>query len=236
MNIAVDALQAPTQETLEVWLKTPRLARCGSFFTPAEPMWWPDKAYRGAVNWQAAITCVALEWQRWLHAALAYRMAEVSQATMGCVASVMSRSGVAGLDPLNEDHLISLRERFNADEFSHLAGFMKFWQTCESIERRPPQSLMDAYESLPRKKRVRNDVILSLDPEEGPFTQAEQDALYQWLHEQFCHGQLDSEKYLYLRLMMIYGQRSVQLRMMVFDDFIKTDQGYLIRIFWAKQR
>jgi len=35
---------------------------------------------------------------------------------------------------------------------------------------------------------------------------------------------------------MIYGQRGVQLRMMVFNDFIKTERGYQIRIFWAKQK
>jgi len=47
---------------------------------------------------------------------------------------------------------------------------------------------------------------------------------------------VDAEKYLYLRLQMIYGQRGVQVRMFVFDDFMKTDQGCKIRIFWAKQQ
>ena len=35
---------------------------------------------------------------------------------------------------------------------------------------------------------------------------------------------------------MIYGQRGIQLRMMVFGDFIKTERGYQVRIFWAKQK
>lgn len=78
--------------------------------------------------------------------------------------------------------------------------------------------------------------MLSLDPEKGPFTQAEQDALHQWLHEQFCHQKLDPEQYLYVRLLMIYGQRGTQLRNIVFDDFIKCNEGYKIRIHWAKQR
>lgn len=236
MNIPVSALQAPTQDTLDAWLSAPRLAKCGKFFTPSEPMWWPDRASNWAVNWQAAIVCVASEWQRWLHAALAYRMADVSQATISGVASVLSRSAEAGFNPLNEDHLTELRERFNTGEFATLASFMEFWHTCESVRQRPWQSLIDAYKGLPRKKCVQKDVILSLDPEQGPFTQAEQDALHQWAHEQFCHAKLDPEQYLYLRLLMIYGQRSVQLRMLVFDDFIKTDEGYKIRLFWAKQR
>ena len=236
MNIAVDALQSPTHETLDVWLKMPRLSRCGNFFTPSESMWWPDRSCSDAVNWQAAVACVEPEWQRWLHAALAYRMVDVTQGTVGVVASVLSRAAKAELDPLNEHHLIDLRERFNKGEFANLVGFMGFWQACEAVEQRPSQSLVDAYNGLPRKKAVRNDVILSLDPEEGPFTQVEQDALHQWLHEQFCHGQIDPEQYLYLRLLMIYGQRGKQIRMTVFDDFIKTDRGYKIRFFWVKQK
>lgn len=236
MNVAVSALKVPTQDSLDAWLNIPRLAKCGVFFTPSEPMWWPDRSSRCAINWQAAILCVPFDWQRWLHAALTYRMAEVSQGTIGLVASILSRAAQVGLDPLNENHLIDLRERFNMGEFSALVGFMGFWQECESLEQRPPQALIEAYNTLPRKKRPRNDVILRLDPEQGPLTQAEQDALHQWAHEQFCHGNLDPERYLYLRLAMIYGQRGSQLRMMVFDDFIKTEQGYFIRIFWAKQK
>lgn len=236
MNIAAATLKAPTEDTLDAWLNTPRLAKCGEFFTPSEPMWWIDRSATSAINWQAALTCVPSDWQRWLHAALAYRMAEVTQSTMGKVTSILSRAAQVGLDPLNEYHLIDLRERFRMEEFSTLTGFMKFWQDCESLVQRPSELLIDAYNTLPKKKRIQNDVILRLDPEQGPYTQAEQDALYQWAHEQFCHGNIDPERYLYLRLAMIYGQRGTQLRMMVFDDFIKTERGYQVRIFWAKQK
>lgn len=236
MNIAASALKAPTQNSLESWLSTPRLAKCGVFFTPSEPMWWPDRSARHSVNWKTAILCVSSEWQRWLHAALAYRMEEVAQGTTAQLVSTLSRAAKDGLDPLNEDHLIDLRERFRSMEFASLASFIKFWQMCESLEQRPPKALINAYKSLPRKKHINNDTILTLDPEKGPFTQTEQNSLYQWMHDQFCHGKLELEYYLYLRLIMIYGQRGTQLRMMVFDDFIKTEQGYQIRIFWAKQK
>lgn len=236
MNISVLVLSAPTQNSLGTWLDTPRLAKCGEFFTPSEPMWWPDRSARSSINWQAAIASVSPNWQPWLHAALAYRMAELSQGTIGFTTSILSRAAQAGLDPLNEYHLIDLRERFTMGEFSAHIAFMRFWQECESLEQRPSQVLIDAYDAIPRKKRVKNDVILRLDPEQGPFTQVEQNALYQWAHEQFCHGYLDIERYLYLRLAMIYGQRGAQLRMIVFDDFIQAERGYQIRLFRAKQR
>lgn len=234
--MAVEALQAPTKITLDAWLNTPRLAKCGKVFTPAEPMWKPDQSANHSVNWKAAVACVSLDWQPWLHAALAYRMADMAAGTVASAASGLSRAAQAGLDPLNEDHLIDLRERFNYAEFGVIAAFMAFWHDCESLEKRPSQPLIDAYQALPRNKKSSHDVILSLDPEQGPFTQVEQDGLYQWIHEQFCHGQLDPEQYLYLRLLMIYGQRGVQVRMMVFADFTKSDQGCKVRFHWAKQK
>lgn len=236
MNMALDALQAPTQNSLDDWLNTPRLAKCGELFTPSESLWWPDRSVHNGVNWEPAIFCVSPDWQRWLQAALAYRMTEVSQGTIGQVTSVLARAVKAGLEPLNMDHLIDLRERFNVSEFSSLVGFIEFWQACESLEKRPSQALLNTYKALPRKKRSKNDVILRLDPEEGPFTRVEQDALFQWIHDHFCHKNLAPEYYLYLRLAMIYGLRGCQLREIVFKDFIKSDHGYKIRVFWAKQR
>lgn len=236
MSVEIEALKAPTQDTLDEWLNTPRPARCGEFFTPSKPMWNADKASGQRVNWKVAIMSVACDWRSWLHVALAYRMAEVAQGTVAVTASVLSRAAQVKLDPMHENHLIDLREYFSFTEFSSLVAFMVFWYKCESIERRPSLALIDAYRGLPKKKRCYNDPILSLDAEKGPFTQVEQNALHQWLHEQFCHKDLDPECYLYLRLLMVYGQRGVQVRMLVFDDFFQSDKGYKIRIFWAKQR
>ncbi len=146
MNIVVEALQAPTKDTLDAWLNTPRLAKCGEVFTPTHPMWRPDKSNGRSVNWEAAIACVSPDWQPWLHAALAYRMADVSAGTVLVTTSALSRAAQAKLDPLNEDHLIALRERFNRSEFSVLAAFMAFWRDCESLEQRPPRTLIEAYQ------------------------------------------------------------------------------------------
>ena len=236
MSIKIGALEAPTWDTLDEWLNTPRPARCGELFTPAKPMWNADRMSGKKVNWQAAINCVPTDWQRWLHAALAYRMSELQQGTVGLNSSVLSRAASTGLNPLNADHLVDLRERFSGKEFSCLVGFMEFWQGLESLEMRPSSALIDAYKNVPRKKQGGSDPVLSLDPDKGPFNQVEQNALHQWLHEQFCHNNLDPERYLYVRLLMIYGQRGIQIRMLIFDDFIHCGRDYKIRIHWAKQR
>lgn len=235
MNISVEALKAPTQSTLDKWLNTPRLAHCGKYFTPSESSWRPDPT-EASINCQMAIAHAHPGWQRWLQAALAYRMSEHQQSSIYALASVLSRAGQIELDPLNENHLIDLRERFNVGEFAQLASFIAFWGACESLDQRPDQALVDAYEALPRKKKATVDVILTLDPVKGPMTQVEQDALYQWASEKFSLGKLDPEHYLYLRLLMLYGLRSVQMRKMVFDDFIQCEDCYQIRVFWAKQK
>jgi len=236
VNISVAALQAPTLDTIDGWLNTPRLARCGELFVPSDPMWRPDRSTRNAVNWQSALLCVSPDKRQWLHGALAYRMSEAAQGSVVMLASMLSRASKAGFDPFNAEHLVDLRDRFTSTEFSSLAAFMYFWGTCESLAIRPSQELLDDYKSLPRKKKTGGDVILSLDPEKGPFLKAEQDALYQWAHEQFSHGTLDVEQYIYLRIAMVYGQRAVQMRMMVFNDFVEAGHECSIRICWAKRK
>jgi len=111
VKISVEALQAPTKDSLDAWLNTPRLAKCGEVFTPAEPMWKPDRSAGNSLNWEAAIACVSPEWKPWLHAVLAYRMADQEAGSVNLVASVLSRAAQAGIDPLNEGQLIDLRAR-----------------------------------------------------------------------------------------------------------------------------
>lgn len=236
MKISTLALDTPTEDTLETWLNTPRYAKCGVLFTPSEPMWRPDRTIRNGANWEEAIQCVSLEWQRWMHAALALRMEDRAQGTVNQTVSVLLRAAKEKLDPLNPDFAIDFRERFNVSEFASLVRFLEFWHENTLLEKRPTESLIEAYRSLPRKKRTTRDVILSLDPEEGPFTKAEQNDLYYWLNDQFSHGNLKADRYLYVLISMHFGQRSVQNRMMTFSDFFEIEQKYFIRIFFAKKR
>lgn len=140
MIIDIEGLKAPTEKTLDKWLNTPRKAKCGQLFTPTKAMWKPNSS-ADSVNWQPAILCVAPDWRRWLHAALAYYMVKVAQGTVYSVASVLSRAVQSGLKPLSQEHCIDLRERFNRSEFSVLVCFMEFWHECESVGKRPSLTL-----------------------------------------------------------------------------------------------
>ncbi len=234
MSIQSIALQSPTSETLQEWLDTPRVAKCGAPFTPSQPMWRPDPTVL-RVNWKVALRCVEQDWQPWLHAALASYMSQQAQNTMTQLCSTLSRCAQSGLNPLREPDLMALVDRFNPSDFAGVATFIGFWAEGDH-EKRPSKTLVEAYAKIPRKKRVKSDVVQSLDPEKGPLTQPEQDALFQWLHYKFIDGQINSEQFIYLRLKMIYGQRGVQLRMLVFGDFLETDWGLKVRMFFAKQK
>lgn len=234
MNIQAIALQSPTEDTLQTWLNTPRVALCGEHFTPSEPKWRPDRTSY-SVNWESAIVCVEAHWQAWLHAALADRMAVVSQRTLGGVVSTLRRCAKEGLNPLRESDLLAIVDRFGPGEFAGLAAFIDAWADSEWAMR-PSASLVEAYKTIPRKKKTSPDVVMRLDPELGPLIQSEQDALFVWLHQKWMHKQIDFHRYIYLRIKMRYGQRGVQLRMMVFGDFRETERGFKVRMPFAKQK
>jgi len=187
------------------------------------------------VNWKSAIVCVEAHWQTWLHAALADRMAVVSQRTVGNVVSTLRLCAKEGLNPLLESDLLAIVDRFSPTEFGGLVGFIDAWADSDWAMR-PSASLVEAYKTIPRKKRTRSDVVTRLDPEVGPLIQSEQDALFVWLHQKWMHKQIDFHSYIYLRIKMRYGQRGAQLRMMVFGDFFETERGFKVRLPFAKQR
>lgn len=232
--MSVEALTTPKQHTLDAWLDEKRDAMCGEKFIPTEPMWRPDPT-KDSVNWQAALYSVEDYMKPWLHVALALYMAEWNQSTVSKVASIISRVTKAEIDILNEEHLVRIRERLSTKEFANLVSFIKYWGNS-GLEQKPSPELLNSYTTVPRKKQVNNDVVLNLDPERGPLTAAEANALFHWIHEQFKSGNLAPERFLYLLLMMTYGARSVQQLMWVFDDFFEEGGQYKIRIFWAKQK
>ena len=233
MNISVKALTAPSEHTLEGWLNEPRKAMCGNKFTPSEPMWRPD-ATSTSVNWQAVLGCVEDDWQPWLHAALALRMAEIAQNSMRPLTDALIKAVKKKLNILDTRSLVNLREELRPNDLWALTSFLRSWGTYD-LEKKPRKELVQAYENLPKKKRSTNDVILSLDPEQGPLTPTEADALFHWCHQKFSVGELATERFLYLLLALRYGTRSKQQRMWVFDDFFEQAGKFKIRIFYAKQ-
>ena len=234
MNMSVKALTAPVEHTLDDWLNEPRTALCGNTFTPSDPMWRPDPTSE-SVNWEAALGCVDEDMQPWLHAALALQMGRLAQRSMANFAYSLRRFANEKIDILDADNIFKLRELQSYAGFSDLVAFIRFWAN-QDVEKKPSEELVKAYADTPRKKRVRNDVILSLDPNKGPLTKTESIALFQWCHEKFKAGELKPEHFLYLLLALSHGARGVQQRMWVFDDFFEDHGKPKVRIFYAKQK
>ena len=234
MNVSVKALTAPVEHTLDDWLNEPRTALCGNTFTPSEPMWRPDPTAQ-SVHWESALGCVNKDMQPWLHAALALRMSSSAQSTVLNLASSLRKAAHKKLNILDADNMVELRDLQRSQYFSLIVGFIRFWASTD-LEKRPSESLVQAYDDLPKKTRAHNDVILSLDPEKGPLTKTEANALFQWCHEKFSAGEMSAEHFLYLLLALRHGARGVQQRMWVFDDFFRENGKPKIRIFYAKQK
>ena len=237
MNDLVKVLEAPTEDTLDQWLKKPQLASCGQTFIPTETPWRPDTTNL-SVNWTTAVACVPKPMQRWMQAALVYEMRKNSQSTVKGLCSGLAVLANKDLNPFKVKDLIKIRDESPISWFSAIRAFIERWHANADLAERPSQALVDAYAKIPAKKQGQtHKVVASLDPKEGPLTAIEMNALYSWAHHAFADGQLPPERYIFLCLLMFFGQRGAQLRMAVFDDVFLTDNGQpKFRCFYAKQR
>ncbi|MAZ88372.1 MAG: integrase [Cellvibrionaceae bacterium] len=230
------SLEAPTEATIDDWLGQPQIANSGQFFTPSNDVWCPDISKR-AINVLSAKSAVSEEWQPWLIAAMAYYMRERAQSSVASLAYALRVIGRESLTPLKGSDLIGIRERLRPTEFSHISSFIKFWCVCEELPVRPKLDLIEVYQELPRKKENRRDVVTSIDPLQGPFTPYERDALFQWCSGAFIDGRLSLDRFVYLRLLLVYGARAANIQQMVFGDIISTaDTHRVIRLPKAKAK
>lgn len=228
-------LQAPIEDTIDAWLDLPQIALCGRPFVPSDETWRPDVS-EVAIRVSSARESVSNEIQPWLIAALAYYTREYKQSSVACLVEGLRRCARFKLNPLSECDLLSLREELNGSHFSSIRAFVDFWHRCEELPVRPEASLVDGYSQLPRKKSKRLDPVLSLDPERGPFTPFECDALFNWVCGAYIADKISLEQFVYLRLLFIFGARTSNLHQMTFDDFAWTGREFVIRIPYSKQK
>ncbi|WP_018274845.1 tyrosine-type recombinase/integrase [Teredinibacter turnerae] len=229
-------LAAPTEASIINWLEQPKLAKSGHFFTPSDDIWRPDIS-QASINVGSVKSSVLDRWQPWLVAALAYYLRQKAQNTVNGVAYCLRACISEGLSPLNDLDLIRIRERLSSSHFSVVAAFVEFWSQCEDLPIRPDRKLIEAYKDLPRKKKAGRDVVASLDPLRGPFTPYERDVLFQWICAAFASGRLALDRFVYLRLLFVYGARKVNIQQMVFGDIHRTTDGHpKIRLPKAKGR
>lgn len=88
---------------------------------------------------------------------------------------------------------------------------------------------------------IKGEAVLTMDPERGPFTEIERQAIYCALENAYAEGKVDRHDYLLASLYMLLGQRSVQYASLKVCDvkIVSGDDGsslYVIDMPRAKQR
>jgi len=81
--------------------------------------------------------------------------------------------------------------------------------------------------------------VATLDPEEGPFTDIEFEALQMALNNAYAKSEFDAERLLLCYLLMAFGVRPVQLASLKCSDLIvpvNPDGDYVLKVPRAKQR
>jgi integrase len=88
---------------------------------------------------------------------------------------------------------------------------------------------------------LKGEAVMTMDPEQGPFTDIELQALQSALDSAFAKGELNTDFYLLAYLYMLLGQRSIQYAALKVKDVSVSHSKdgtpvYILRIPRAKQR
>ncbi len=91
------------------------------------------------------------------------------------------------------------------------------------------------------KGTVKGEAVRTMDPETGPYTDLELQAIYSSLHNFFGEGRIGLEDYLLVTMAIVFGVRPVQLAALKITDFfvIRSGDGmptYSLNMPRAKQR
>lgn len=122
---------------------------------------------------------------------------------------------------------------------SSLAGFLKKW-----LELGIPgisENAVKLLNQLRLKGNAKGTAVLTMDPDKGPFTDIELQAIHTALDSAYSRCEISTANYLLCWLFMLLGQRSTQYASLKVCDVLSVNtkdetDSYLIRIPRAKQR
>jgi len=145
------------------------------------------------------------------------------------------------LEKITSTDLINYRAALGKDKewfLGYVAGFLKQWEGL-----RLPGVTPDAIaflNSIRLSGNPKGVAVLTMDPEQGPFTSIELEAIHSALNESYAKGKIALGDYLLAWLVMMLGQRPVQYAFLKVCDVLELGQGdaktYVLRMPRAKQR
>ncbi|MGC0155790.1 site-specific integrase [Chromobacterium vaccinii] len=145
------------------------------------------------------------------------------------------------IEEINSTDLINYRASLGKNKewfLGYIAGFLKQWEGL-----RLPGVTSDAIaflNSIRLSGNPKGVAVLTMDPEQGPFTSIELGALHSALYDAHAKHELSLEDFLLAWLLMMLGQRPVQYAYLKVCDVLVLGQDdtktYILRIPRAKQQ
>ncbi|AUN29467.1 site-specific integrase [Niveispirillum cyanobacteriorum] len=120
-----------------------------------------------------------------------------------------------------------------------LRGFFRSWVDLRLAGLDP--EVIKVLDKVRLKGNRKGDAVRTADPEKGPFTEMELQAIVTALNDAFAHDEIDIADYVLVQLFLALGARAIQLATLKISDFSVTqassgERAYLIQLPRAKQR
>lgn len=146
------------------------------------------------------------------------------------------------IEHISAEDIVGYYSDLSANEkwyLGNLRGFLEKWHRLGY-----PGMTKGVVHGLSRMRlpgNVKGEAVLTMDPEKGPFTEIERQAIHNALENAYAVGKVDRHDYLLASLYMLLGQRSVQYASLKICDVkvVYGDDGasmYAIEMPRAKQR
>lgn len=131
-------------------------------------------------------------------------------------------SSISSTDILN--YKGSLQENQEQD-FNILRGFFKVWNNLGYPGIEPEVSRL--LKQIRQKGNGAYSCVLSMDPNKGPFTEVERQAIHSKLNDGYATGLINTRKYILSLLFLVLGPRPIQISALKIGDLkgIKTKDG-----------
>lgn len=129
-----------------------------------------------------------------------------------------------GINVITAEDLISYREKLDNSTSWYLlslSGFLRKWQSLgyPGVE----DNAILLLKQLRLKGNQKGVAVLTMDPEDGPFTHIEVEALQGALNSAYAKGSVDTANFVLAWLYMLLGQRSLQYASLKVCD-VKSEQ------------
>lgn len=151
-------------------------------------------------------------------------------------------SGEHQIEEIDDQMVLRFRTSLSNREEHHLGamrGMLENW-VCLGYPGVHP-NVKGLFRELKLKGNTKGEAVQTMDPERGPFSDMEFEAIISNLNDKFAAGLIELDEFILVWMYLALGSRSVQLACLKLKDFLSTHtesgaSAYYLKVPRAKQR